>query len=50
MSKNNKEKSSFWKKLGLGKNKTPSSLSLKSEHGNIKTIKAELVEETNFFC
>ncbi|GAA5809002.1 hypothetical protein MFLAVUS_002403 [Mucor flavus] len=32
MSKNNKEKSSFWKKLGLGKNKTSvSTSSLKSE-------------------
>jgi hypothetical protein len=32
MSKNNKEKSSFWKKLGLGKHKA-SNVSLRSEAG-----------------
>lgn len=31
MSKNNKEKSSFWKKLGLGKNNKPSTSSIRSE-------------------
>lgn len=49
MSKNNKEKSSFWKKLGLGKNKTSvSTSSLKSEAGTIhKKERKYLLIKTN---